>query len=63
MFTKNGLSVSTNRSVKWDYMIDRLGGLIEEQDIKPYVEILLLQHPVNGNKIGASTFHYANSPK
>ena len=63
MFTENELSVATNRNARWDYMVDHLGGLVVQEDVKPYVEILLLQSPVGGNKVGQSTFHYANSSK
>jgi hypothetical protein len=63
MSAENELSISTNHNAKWNYMIDHLSGMLELSDIQPYVEILLLQSPVGGNKVGASTFHYANSPK
>ena len=64
MFAENEQNnILANHSAKWDYMINHLSGMLELTDIQPYVEILLLQHPVGGNKVGQSTFHYANSSK
>ena len=62
MSTENQLSFITNRSVTWDCMIDQLTGLIQHQDVKLYVEKLMLQAPFHA-AIGESTFHYANSTK
>jgi len=62
MAIQSEMSSVTNRSVTWDHMINQLTGLIQPEDVKFYVEKLMLQAPFHAD-VGESMFHYANFTK
>lgn len=62
MSTENQLSVSTNRSVTWDYMVDQLAGIIRPLGAQAYVEAIMLQIPQR-DSIMKADIHLANKPR
>lgn len=62
MSIENQLSVSTNRSVTWDYMIDQLAGIIQPLGAQAYVEAIMLQIPQRDSMTKVD-IHLANKPR
>lgn len=62
MSTGNEMSVVTNHSVTWDYMIDQLAGTIQPLGAQAYVETKILQTPQYDNITGIN-IHLANKPQ